>query len=324
MWFVAFPQSELLDCVGPWAVLGYTNEVIGREVYATHLVTAASGDIQTRHGLVLSAARTLADLAKRRRPDTLVVCGGAPTDHLPPPERAVARWLRRHHRDVARIISICTGAFVLGAAGLLDARRATTHWQFVHLLRQWYPKAQIDDDAIFVRDGPIWTSAGITAGIDLMLALVEQDHGHGVAMSVAKNLVLFLRRSGRQAQFSQALQRQDREPGRLRDLPAFILEHLDESLSTERLALRVGMSARSLTRWCERELGESPAALVRRLRLEEAQRLLEQTSLPLKAIAARTHIGDSATLWRIFVRHLGVTPAEYRARFAMAHDAQTC
>lgn len=315
VWFVVFPGSELLDLAGPWSVLGYANEVIGRPVYTTHLVAAHGGDVRTRHGVALSGTRSLAHTAALGVPDTLVVAGGAPTSSVPLSEVRVARWLRRHHRDIARVVSICTGAFVLGEAGLLDGRRATTHWQYVDALRQRFPKVQIADESIFVRDGRIWTSAGITAGIDLMLALVEEDHGHGVAMSVAKGLVLFLRRSGRQAQFSYVLKRQEREPARLRDLATFILERLDEPLSVERLAQEVGMSPRTLTRWCERELGDSPAALVRRLRLEEAQRLLEQTSLPLKAIASRVLIGDASTLWRVFTRHLGVTPAQYRARF---------
>jgi len=199
----------------------------------------------------------------------------------------------------------------------LDGRRATTHWQYVDVLRQRFPKVRVVDDDIFLRDGRVWTSAGITAGIDLMLALVEEDHGHAVAMAVAKNLVLFLRRSGRQAQFSQMLKRQEDEPTRLRDLSAFIFEHLNQPLSLERLARNVGMSVRTLTRCCRQELGESPAALVRRARIEEAQRLLEQTSLPLKDIAVRTHLGDASTLWRTFTRYLGITPADYRARFAV-------
>jgi transcriptional regulator GlxA family with amidase domain len=158
---------------------------------------------------------------------------------------------------------------------------------------------------------------------DLMLAVVEEDHGHAVAMSVAKHLVLFLRRTGTEAQFSHALKRQAREPARLRDLSAFILEHLDRPLPVATLARAVGMSGRTLTRWCERELGRSPAALVRSVRLEEAQRLLEQTSLPLKDIAARTRIGDASTLWRVFTRHLGVTPAAYRARHGAANTSRS-
>ena len=263
IWFVACPGSELLDLSGPWAVLGYANEVTGRQAYATQLVAPLSGEIQTRHGLALSGARSLEHMAAHRVPDTLIIAGGAPAVPLPPSEARVVRWLRQRHRDIPRLVSICTGAFVLGEAGLLDGRRATTHWRYLDALRDRFPKARVTDDGIFLRDGRIWTSAGITAGIDLMLAVVEEDHGHAIAMSVAKALLLFLRRSGRQAQFSQMLRRQEREPARLRDLSAFIVERLSEPLSVERLAQHLGMSARTLTRWCEQELGESPAALVR-------------------------------------------------------------
>lgn len=318
VWFVVFPGSELLDLVGPWSVLGYANEVVAREVYRLHLAAALGGDIRTRHGLAITGARPLGEAVGAA--DIVVLAGGATESPLPPSEARAARWLRKHHRSLPTLISICTGAFVLGEAGLLNGRRATTHWVYVDVLRQRFPKARVVDDDIFIRDGRVWTSAGITAGIDLMLALVEQDHGHAVAMAVAKSLVLFLRRSGGQAQFSQMLKRQEGEPGRLRDLSAFILEHINERLSLEELARHVGMSPRTLTRWCRRELGESPAALVRRVRIEEAQRLLEQTSLPLKDIAARAHLGDPSTLWRIFTRYVGVTPADYRARFA-THQA---
>jgi transcriptional regulator GlxA family with amidase domain len=318
--FVISPGAELLDLAGPWAVLGYANELIGQQLYVTELISPGGRNIRTRHGLTLNGARTLGPAAARGTADTLVIAGGSATERLPASEARVVRWLRRHHRDFARVISICTGAFVLGEAGLLDGRRATTHWHYVDRLAQRFPKVQIANDALFVRDGRIWTSAGITAGIDLMLAMVEEDHGHAVAISAAKALVLFLRRSGGQGQFSHVLKRQERETTRLRDLPALILEHLDRPLLVEELAAQLGMSSRSLSRWCERELGESPAALVRRMRLEEARRLLEQTSLPLKDIAARTLIGDSSTLWRVFTRHLGVTPADYRARFTSRSD----
>jgi len=207
---------------------------------------------------------------------------------------------------------------VLGAAGALDGRRATTHWMFLDELRARFPAARVVDEGIFVEDRGVWTSAGVTAGIDLALALVERDHGHRLAMAVARRLVLFLRRSGNQAQFSAALERQGREPPQRRDISAFILEHLDEPLSVDRIAAGVGMSPRTLSRWCREHLQESPAELVRRLRVDEARRLLEETSLPLKDITARTGLGDASTIWRVFTQRLGVTPAAYRQRFAAA------
>jgi transcriptional regulator GlxA family with amidase domain len=191
---------------------------------------------------------------------------------------------------------------------------------FLDELRARFPAARVVDEGIFVRDRGVWTSAGVTAGIDLTLALVEEDHGRRVAMAVARRLVLFLRRSGNQAQFSAALARQEKEPPkpRQRDLSTFILEHLDEPLPVERIAAGVGMSPRTLSRFCREHLGETPAELVRRLRLEEARRLLEETPLPLKDVTARTGLGDTSTMWRVFTRRLGVTPAAYRQRFAAA------
>lgn len=315
VWFVTFPDAEALDLSGPWAVLGHANDLIGRVVYDLHLVSPLGGPIRTRHALTLGGARSLRQMAQTGRPDLLVVAGGSRNPQLPASEAKLVAWLRRHHREVPRVVSICAGAFLLGEAGLLEGRRATTHWKFLADFKQRFPRTKVADESIFVRHGRIWTSAGVTAGIDLTLALLEEDHGHGVAMAVARDLLLFLRRSGHQAQFSELLKRQEGEPPRLRDLSAFVLEHLHESLSVERLARMLGMSTRTFARWCRQELRESPAVLVRRHRLDEAQRLLTETGLPLKDVAARTGLGNSSTLWRLFTRELGVTPAEYRQRF---------
>jgi len=290
--------------------------VLGRTAYQLELLGTQAPATPTRHGLILGGVRPL-PRAPARLPDVAIVAGG-PRARPPREQEAVVTWLRRHHARIHTVVSICTGAFLLGRAGLLDGRRATTHWMALDELRAQCPAAQVVDDGIFVEDRGVWTSAGITADIDLALALVEADHGHHVTMAVARRLVLFLRRSGNQAQFSEALRRQEREPPKAQDLSAFVLEHLDEALPVERLAQGVGMSARSLSRWCREHLGESPAALVRRLRLEEARRLLEETTLPLKDVTARTGLGDASTLWRVFTDRLGVTPAAYRQRFAAA------
>lgn len=316
VWFLVFPDSELLDVSGPWSVLGYANEAIGRELYCTRLLTPAAGAVRTRHGMVLGNALSLEEASRLAAPDMFVVAGAGLDNGRSSVERSAAAWLRERHRDIGRIISICTGAFVLGEAGLLDRRHATTHWLYRNELKQRFPKAKVVEDEIYLRDGRVWTSAGITAGIDLMLALVEEDLGPATAMTVAKALVLFLRRSGQQAQFSQLLARQEREPVRLRGLLATVAERLDEPLDVAALADEAGMSARTLTRVCARDFGETPAALIRRLRLDEARRLLEETALPLKAVARRVGVGDESTLWRLFTRDLGVTPAEYRSRFS--------
>ncbi|MFO0583295.1 MAG: GlxA family transcriptional regulator [Anaeromyxobacter sp.] len=315
VWFLVVPRVSMLNVCGPWEVLGHANDLLGREVYALELFGPTAPATRTRFGLTLGGLRPLPSRLDRP-PDAVVVAGGSPADPVPADHAPLVAWLRRHRGRVPTVISICTGAFLLAAAGILDGRRATTHWLHLDDLRARYPAVRGVDEGIFVEDRGVWTSAGVTAGIDLALALVERDHGHALAMSVAKRMVLFLRRSGHQAQFSSALRRQEREPPRLRDVSSFVLEHLDEPLPVERVAGEVGMSPRTLSRWCRDHLDESPAELVRRLRMAEARRLLEETTLPLKDVTARTGLGDPSTLWRAFVHELGVTPAEYRQRFA--------
>jgi transcriptional regulator GlxA family with amidase domain len=315
VWFLVAPGTGVLDIAGPWEVLGHANDVLGRVAYDLELVGPRGPAVRTRHGLVVSGVRPL-PRAGGPLPDIAIVAGGSPRLPLPAGEAGLVAWLRRNHRRIPSVISICTGAFVLGEAGLLDRRRATTHWLYLADLRARFPAARVVDEGIFVRDGGVWSSGGLTAGIDLALALVEADHGHGVAMTVAKRLVLFLRRSGNQAQFSSALQRQEKEPPPLRDISTFVLEHVDEALPVNRLAAGIGMSPRTLSRWCRAHFDESPAQLVRRLRIDEARRLLEETPLPLKDITARTGFGDASTMWRAFTQRLGITPAAYRQRFA--------
>ena len=317
VWFLVCPGTGVLDIAGPWEVLGHANDVLGRAAYELELVGPCAPAVQTRHGLVVGGVRNL-PRAGSRLPDIAIVAGGSPRTPLPDGEARLVPWLRRHHRRIPTVISICTGAFVLGEAGLLDGRRATTHWLYLAELRTRFPAAHVIDEGIFVRDEGVWTSGGLTAGIDLTLALVEEEHGHGVAMAVAKRLVLFLRRSGNQAQFSSTLERQEKEPPRLRDISTFVLEHVDEALPVDRLAAGIGMSPRTLSRWCRQHFDESPAELVRRLRIDEARRLLEETPLALKDITARTGFGDASTMWRAFTQRLGVTPAAYRQRFASA------
>ena len=316
VWFFAVPGTDLLDVTGPWEVLRHANDVLERTAYEIELVGPGDPTLRTRHGLLIAGVRPL-PANGRRLPDVAIIAGGSPATPVPDAQARLVSWLRRHHRRLSTIVSICTGAFILGEAGLLDGRRATTHWRFLDDLRARFPAATVVDEGIFVRDRRLWTSAGITAGIDLTLAFVEQDHGHAVAMAVAKELVLFLRRSGNQRQFSSTLRRQSKAPSRRDDMYTFVLEHLDEPLPVERLAEGAGVSPRTLSRWSRTHLGESPAELVRHVRVDEARRLLEETDLSIKEISARTGLGDVSTMWRLFTQSLGVTPTEYRGRFAV-------
>lgn len=319
IWFLMAPRTGLLNVAGPWEVFGHTNDVLGYAAYETSLLGPRAPAVPTGHGIVLGNVQPLPERL-RRTPDVVIVAG-AP--RLAPYEvnEQLVPWIRRFHSRIPTIVSICTGAFVLARAGLLDGRRATTHWMFLDAMRAEFPNVQVVDEGIYVKDGHIWTSAGVTAGIDLTLALVEADHGHQVAMAVAKRLVLFLRRSGNQAQFSAALQRQGQEAPKLRDVSTFVLENVDKPLPVSELAHALGMSPRTLSRWCREQMGESPAEVIRRVRVDEARRLLEETSLPLKDVIARTGFGDASTLWRAFTQRLGVTPAEYRERFQVTERA---
>ena len=316
VWFLVVPRVGALSIAGPWEVFGHANDVLGWTAYRTALYGPQAPAVTTRHDLIVAGIRPL-PRTPARLPDIAIVAG-APRDRPAAEQQPVVAWLRRHHGRIPSLVSICVGAFLLGAAGVLDGRRATTHWMALDELRARFPKAQVVDQGIIVEDRGVWTSAGITAGIDLALALVEADHGRKIAMAVARRLVLFLRRSGNQAQFSEASRPREESPPRLQDVSKFVLQHLDQALPVQRLARGVGMSPRSLSRWCRETLDESPAGLVRRLRLGEARRLLEETSLPLKEITVRTGLGDASTLWRVFTQRLGVTPAAYRERFAAA------
>jgi transcriptional regulator GlxA family with amidase domain len=316
VWFLVVPRTSMINVAGPWEVLGHANDLLGYEAYRLKAFGPSAPSTPTRFGLCLNGVKPLPSRLGQA-PDIVVVAGASPTDPLPADHAPLVPWLRRHGPRIKTIVSICTGAFVLGAAGILDGRRATTHWMHLDALRVRFPKVRVIDEGIYVEDRGVWTSAGLTAGIDLTLALVEQHHGHALAMRVAKRMVLFLRRSGHQAQFSSTLLLQAQESPPLRVISAFVLKHITEPLPVERIASQVGMSPRSLSRWCRRHLDESPAELVRRLRLAEARRLLEETNLPLKKVTERTGLGDQSTLWRVFIHDLGLTPAEYRQRFSL-------
>jgi transcriptional regulator GlxA family with amidase domain len=249
--------------------------------------------------------------------DTLVVPGGLGTRDALADERFVS-WLGRAAARSRRVTSVCTGAFLLAEAGLLDGRRATTHWNSCAALRRRYPAIAVEEDRIFVRDGEVWTSAGVTAGMDLALALVEEDAGREAALEVARQLVLFVSRPGGQAQFSAQLSTElaEREP--LRDLQAWIADHPDADLSVEALALRAHMSPRNFARAFKKEVGMTPGAYVERARVERAQQMLQTASVPVALVARRCGFGTAGTMRRAFQRRTGVTPAEYRTRFRRA------
>jgi transcriptional regulator GlxA family with amidase domain len=224
-------------------------------------------------------------------------------------------WLVGQSRYVRRLGSVCSGAFLLARAGLLTGRRATTHWNSAARLAKNYPNVRVEPDHIFVKDGPVYTSAGVTAGMDLALALVEEDHGRGVALRVARELVMFVKRPGGQSQYSLHLAAQVTERSPLRDIQESILNDLSAELSVEVLASRAGMSVRNFSRMFKRETGTTPGDFVEIARVQAARRMLEESDTPLKKVAYVCGFSDQNSLRRAFIRRLGVTPIEYRQRF---------
>ena len=244
----------------------------------------------------------------------MLIAGGDGHEALMHDQRLLA-WLRRIAPRVRRFGSVCTGAFVLAAAGLLDGRRATTHWRQCDRLAREYPKITVEPDSLHVKDGATYTSAGVTAGMDLALALLEEDCGRRIALATAREMVLFLKRPGGQSQFSTHLEAQTTQTDSLRDLQDWVLNNLSEILTVETLAGRAAMSPRNFARVFTREAGATPAKFVERARLDAARRALEETSRPLTDISRECGFGHTETMRRIFIRHLNVAPHDYRRRF---------
>jgi transcriptional regulator GlxA family with amidase domain len=313
---VAFPGVQLLDVAGPLEVFELarrlSTEQGAPDPYRVEVLTAGGVAVASSSNLTITPH---ASLDRRRHDlDTVVVAGGNGTvDAIT--DGAITTWLRAVEPRCRRVASVCSGAFLLARAGLLDGRRATTHWSVCDELERGFPSVEVDSDAIHVRDGKIATSAGITAGMDLALALVEEDLGHDLALDVARWLVLFVRRPGGQSQFSTHLRAQAAEREPLRDLQTWILEHATDDLSITTLAARVHMSPRHFARVFRRETGVTPAVYVERTRVEVGRRLLEDTGLGLDDVAEAAGFGSVETLRRAFHRTLGVAPSDYRARF---------
>lgn len=314
---LAFPEVQSLDVTGPLEVFAGAQtliEAIGREDrgYEVSILSYDGAPLGTSSGLQIIPHRSFSETPPRL--DTLIVAGGYGS-HATSKESATLEWIASTSKRSRRTASVCTGAFLLAAAGLLDGRRATTHWSAAKELAKRYPRVQVDPEPIFLRDGPIWTSAGVTAGMDLALALVEEDLDRDAALAIARQLVLFLRRPGNQSQFSATLAAQ--EPGRepLREVRHHIVENPATDLSVEALAQRIHMSPRHFARLFRAETGVTPARYVESIRLEAARRVLEDSDQPIADVALKCGFGTPETMRRCFLRALDVAPAEYRRRF---------
>jgi len=316
---LAYPGMNLLDLSGPLQAfatasrVASSTEVPSLRRYQVEVFSAAGGALTTGPGLTIMTM-PLAALEKWDA-DTLIAPGGSIGETFDADPALVAA-IAHHAGRVRRVCSVCTGAFLLAAAGLLDGSRATTHWDWASRLQAQYPAIEVDPEPIFIQAGHIWTSAGVTAGIDLALALIDEDYGHKVAIAVARQLVMFIKRPGGQSQFSVPLASQSADNPRFAELHAWIAANLKDDLRVENLASRVNMSARSFARSYVAQQGRTPAKTVEAMRLEAACRALEESDLPLKRIADETGHGEEQNLRRVFVRQLGISPAQYRSRFA--------
>lgn len=309
------PPVQILDVTGPLEVFSNAPD------YEVQLANPGTDrTLQTNRGLVLGNVTPVSEIAGAI--DTLVVAGGPGAENGPIDSEFVT-WVADAAGRSRRVASICTGAFVLAQAGLLKGKRAVTHWRFCERLAREYPDVTVCPDPIYLRDGAIYTSAGITSGIDLSLALVEEDHGHQVALQIARFLVMFLVRPGGQAQYSHMLSHQAGASQPLRELQVWMFEHLRDNLTVESLADRIGMSARHFTRVCLRETGMNPGQFVDRMRVEAAQQRIDNSSNGLKEIADAVGFRSVDAMRRAFVRVLGVTAAEYASRFRRIHPPET-
>jgi transcriptional regulator GlxA family with amidase domain len=306
-----FPKLQSLDAVGPAQVFSSANDQLRRQAYDVHFVASAPGPIQTSAGFAMHAEPLSA--LPPHTVDTLI-CPGGEEDGIRPAiaDRKLAAWILKAAQSSRRACSVCSGAFLLANTGLLDGRRAATHWGSTATLQRLFPRISVDGEAIFVTDGKFWTSAGVTTGIDMALALVEEDHSRDVAMAIARRLVVYMRRPGHQTQFSTALHVQEAQTDRLAELAAWVEENLTHDLSVEALADRVAMSPRSLHRRMRDELGVSPARFVESVRLDAVRRWLEAQKLDVATAASRAGFSGPDHLIRAFSRRFGVTPAAYR------------
>jgi transcriptional regulator GlxA family with amidase domain len=332
--FVAYPGVGLLDLTGPFTVLWSASWFVNQRPdptkqarpYERRFATVQGGPVSTTDGLTV-IAEPLSSFDNVDI-DTIIVPGALDMD-APLADHALIEWIATNARRARRVCSVCTGSFLLAEAGLLNGRRVVTHWGAIESMRAKYPSVHVEPDAIFVHDGKIWSSAGVSAGIDLALALVEEDCGRDVAMSVARQLVVYMRRPGGQSQFSELLDPNAGEPGAFSELHDWLTTHLDDtSLSVETLARRVCMSARNFARVYKTKTGRTPAKAIELFRLETARRMLEDTNERIESIARRTGFGDEDRMRNTFQRHLNVSPRDYRARFGArdvthSHDSSS-
>ena len=316
---IIYPGFKALEAIGPMSVFEYANlhlQAQGKPVgYDVRIAATEIGHVASDTQMSLYASKALSTLAL---PDDVLIVGSRHIDKALQANPALHEWLMASATGIGRLASLCSGAFFLAQAGLLNGKRATTHWSVAHQLQEQFPAVQVDADAIYIRADRIWTSAGVTAGIDLALAFVEEDHGHELALAVASDLVVYLKRPGGQSQFSAHLLSQKTVQGNIRDVQQWLLDNLHQRLPLGQLAGMAGMSLRNFTRVFLQEVGSSTGDFIAMARLERAKQLLAKPNLSLKTVAAQCGFGGPDQLRRIFRSRLGLTPQQYRTGLATA------
>jgi len=313
----AFEHANVLDITGPMQLFSAVNDELPTPGYHLTLAAHKSGPFKTSSGLQLVATAAYADIPAK--PDTLIVSGGDGTEAAMA-DKALLAALTKNAPPARRVASVCTGAFILARAGLLKHKRATTHWASAALLAKHFPQTQVEPDAIFINDGKIWTSAGVTAGMDLALALIRADFGDEMALTIARRHVLFMMRPGGQSQFSAHLAPEAWPQTRLAPLLRWIPENISADLDIATLAARANMSERTFARLFARETGHTPAHYVETVRLDCARRLLTGSGHSITIIAARSGFGSEERMRRVFQRHLKISPTDFRQRFRSEGD----
>lgn len=323
---VAFPGSQILDITGPLAVFAEADQICqkrfntGQAGYQVELISTGSDRlIECYCGVNLTARTDFRSVSGKF--DTLLIAGGygvLQADKV----AGFLPWLRNMSRKTRRIGSVCSGSYALAAAGLLDGKRATTHWYCCQQFAERFPAVEFDANPIFIRDGNVYTSAGVTTGIDMSLALVEEDWGAELALLVSRALVVFLRRPGSQSQFSASLSLQTSDRAPLRELQAWLLDNLSQPLSVEQMAVQAGMSPRNFSRVFTAQIGATPARFLTQIRVEAARRRLEESSQSIELIAEECGFGSAESMRSAFQRLLHVSPQEYRNRFYLAKQGE--
>lgn len=321
---VVYPGFKAMEAIGPMSVFEYANLHRQRRglpaAYDVRVASYKVGSVQSDTLMSLEATKVINTLAL---PQTVIVVGARHIQDALVESAAIIDWIAESAPRIDRLTSLCSGAFFLAAAGILDGKRATTHWGVADRLQADFPNVDVDADAIFVRSDNVWTSAGVTAGMDLALALVEQDYGRELALEVATEMVVYLKRPGGQSQFSTHLLSERTTKPNIRELQGWILDNLHEKLSVAQLAEKAMMSERHFARVFQQEVGMSAQEFIEASRFERATQLLADITLSLKAVAARACFTDEAHMRRVFLKKLGIAPKVYRERFATTGIAMT-